>query len=194
MEPVTSPMARAPHISPEERAQVLDWLAESHQQLVAAMDGLSNAQWTWKPGPEQWSVGETAEHVVLAEARLFDFVRKALAEPPNPDWEQQTKGKTELLIRVMPTRQGKAVAPQSIVPKEALSGAQVKERFEKQRVEIVRFAGETQVALKQHTVAHPFPIFGVLDAYQWLIYIPLHTMRHQRQIAEVKANPGYPGR
>ena len=29
-------------------------------------------------------------------------------------------------------------------------------------------------------------------AYQWLIYAQLHTMRHDKQIAEVKATAGYP--
>jgi hypothetical protein len=48
------------------------------------------------------------------------------------------------------------------------------------------------VPLKEHTVDHPFPIFGTLNAYQWLIYIPLHNMRHDQQIAEVKASPGFP--
>ena len=31
-----------------------------------------------------------------------------------------------------------------------------------------------------------------LNGYQWLIYAPLHTMRHDKQIAEVKATPEYP--
>ena len=39
---------------------------------------------------------------------------------------------------------------------------------------------------------HPFPIFKVLNAYQWLLYIPLHNLRHDQQIAEVKRTPGYP--
>ena len=184
--------AADPHISAEERPQLLKWLDESHKEFFAAIDGVSDAQWKWKPAPERWSVGETAEHIVLAEALLFDFVRKAMATPPNPAWEEQTKGKTELLIRVMPSRQGKAVAPEPIVPHEGLARAQVKERFEKQRIDIVKFASETQAALKEHTVVHPFPTFGTLNAYQWLIYVPLHTIRHDKQIAEVKATPGYP--
>jgi hypothetical protein len=56
----------------------------------------------------------------------------------------------------------------------------------------VKFATGTEAALKEHTVEHPFPIFGTLNAYQWLIYVPLHTMRHDKQIAEVKATAGYP--
>ncbi|SPF44407.1 conserved exported hypothetical protein [Candidatus Sulfopaludibacter sp. SbA4] len=190
---LTLPLRAAdPHISAEERTQVLKWLDESHQEFFAAIDGVSDAQWKWKPAPERWSVGETAEHIVLAEALLFASVRKAAASPPNPAWEEQTKGKTEFIIRVMPSRQGKAVAPEPIVPHEGLTRAQVKERFEKQRVDIVKFAGETQVALKEHTVVHPFPVFGTLNAYQWLIYVPLHTIRHDKQIAEVKSTPGYP--
>jgi len=56
----------------------------------------------------------------------------------------------------------------------------------------VKFASQTDLALKEHTEVHPFPIFGTLNAYQWLIYVPLHTERHDKQIAEVKATAGYP--
>src|SRR5712692_8700178 len=75
--------ATDPHVTAEERAQLLKWLDESHKEFFAAIDSVSDAEWKWKPAPERWSVGETAEHIVLAEALLFDFVRKAMASPPN---------------------------------------------------------------------------------------------------------------
>ena len=184
--------AAAPRISDEERTRVLKWLDESHKEFFEAIDSVTEAQWQWKPAPERWSVGETAQHIVLAEALLFNFARKAIAAPPNPVWEEQTKGKTELLLQVIPTRQGKGAAPEPIVPHEGLTRCQVKERFEKQRIDIVNFANETRMTLKEHTVVHAFPTFGTLNAYQWLIYVPLHTIRHDEQIAEVKATPGYP--
>jgi hypothetical protein len=181
-----------PYVSTQERTQVVKWLGESRKEFFEAIGGVSDAQWKWKPAPERWSLGETAEHIVLAEALLFGFVRKAMAAPPNPAWEEQTKGKTELLIQVMPSRQGKGVAPEPIVPHESLTRAQVLERFEQHRIDIVNFARESQMAWKEHTVVHPFPAFGALNAYQWLIYVPLHTMRHNQQIADVKATLGYP--
>jgi hypothetical protein len=180
-----------PHISIEERTLVLKWLGESHQEFFEAIDRVSDAQWEWKPAPERWSLGETAEHIVLAEALLFAFVRRALAAPPNPAWEEQTEGKTELLIQVIPSRLANSVAPEPIVPREMLIRAQARERFENQRIDIVNFARESQMAWKEHTVVHPFPAFGTLNAHQWLIYVPLHTMRHNQQIAEVKASLGY---
>ncbi len=180
------------HMTSEERAKVLNWLDESRKEFLTAIDGVSEEQWRWKPAPDRWSVAETAEHAVLAEAALFGNVQKAVSLPANPAWEEKTKGKTEFIERVMAPRLGKATAPEPLVPKGEMTPAQVKERFERQRAEMVKFAAGTDLALKQYTVDHPFPVFGTLNAYQWLIYVPLHTMRHDKQIAEVKATAGYP--
>ena len=177
-------------MTPEERANALKWLEESRKEFLAAIDGLSEQQWTWKPAPNRWSVGEVAEHIVLAEASQFANVQKGLASTPDPDWETKTKGKTERLVAVLAPRLGKAQAPEAIVPKGGMTRAQVRERFEKQRAEIVKFAAESDAPLKQYIIDNPF--FGPLNGYNWLIYAPLHTMRHDKQIAEVKATPGYP--
>src|SRR5580658_4598909 len=160
------------HMTAEERTRVLNYLEDSRKEFLASIDGVTEEQWKWKPAPERWSVGETAEHIVLAEALLFGNVQKAVASPPNPAWEEKTKGKTEFIEKVMAPRLGKATAPEPIVPSGKMTQTQVR---------------ETEVALKEYTVEHPFAVFNTLNAYQWLIYAPLHTERHDKQIAEVKA-------
>lgn len=177
-------------MTPEERANALKWLEESRREFLAAIDGLSEQQWTWKAAPDRWSVGEVAEHIVLAEASQFANVQKALASAPDPDWESKTKGKTERLVAVLAPRLGRVQAAEAIVPKGGMTPAQVKERFAKQRAEIVKFAAESDAPLKQYIIDNAF--FGPLNGYNWLIYAPLHTMRHDKQIAEVKAAAGYP--
>ncbi len=177
-------------MTPEERTKVLHWLEESRREFLSALDGVTEQQWKWKPAPDRWSIAEVAEHIVLAEASQFGNVSKAIASRANADWEETTKGKTAMLEAILAPRLGKAKAPERLVPKGDMTPAQVKERFEKQRVEIVRFASETDIPLKQHTLDNAF--FGTLNGYQWLIYAPLHTMRHEKQIAEVKATAGYP--
>jgi hypothetical protein len=184
--------AADPHITAEERSKVVKWLDESRQEFLAAIDGVSDAQWRWKPAPEKWSVGEVAEHIVVAEGSMFQKVQSALAAPANAAWEQQTKGKTEMIEMVMAPRLGRVSAPEPLVPKGDMTKAQVKTRFEEQRIAMLKFARETNAALKEHTAEHPFAMFNPLSAYQWLIYAPLHTMRHDKQIAEVKATAGYP--
>ena len=173
-----------------ERVKVLTWLEDSRKEFLTAIDGVTNEQWKWKPSPDRWSVGEVAEHIVLAEAAVFGNVKRAIASPPNPAWEDKTKGKTETLEAVLAPRRGKAQAPEAIVPNAGMTKTQVIERFQTQRVEILKFATETDLPLKQYTIDNPF--FGPLNAYHWLIYAPLHTMRHDKQIAEVKATAGYP--
>jgi hypothetical protein len=184
--------AAEPGMTAEERAKVAAYLEDSRKEFLAALDGVTEAQWKWKPDPARWSVGETAEHIVITEASLFGNVKRALAAPANPDWEAQTKGKTEFIERVMAPRLGKAQAPEAVVPGGNMTLSEVKERFAKQRAEILEFVNTTQTPLKSHTVDHPMPVFKTLNAYQWLIYGPLHTMRHDKQIAEVKATAGYP--
>lgn len=182
------------HLTAEERAKVIKYLTESRDKLLAEISDLSEAQWKFKPAPDRWSVGEVAEHILLAEGTLFSAVERAMAAPVNPEWQEKTKGKTEFIERVMIQRLGKAQAPESIVPSGKLSRDELIAKFKEARAKTFKFTETTQFALKEHTVDHPFPVFGTLNGYQWLIYIPLHNIRHNQQIAEVKASPGYPAK
>ena len=58
--------AADPHTSAEERTQVLKWLDESHQEFFAAIDGVSDAQWKWKPAPE-WPRARAHFAIVFAD-------------------------------------------------------------------------------------------------------------------------------
>ncbi len=181
-----------PRMSAEERAKVKKYLAESEAELMKAIEKLSEAQWKFKPAPEKWSVGEVAEHIVLAEGLLFAMVEKAMADKPNAEWETKTKGKTELLERILVNRTGRAQAPEQIVPSGKLSRDEVIAKFKEVRARTNKFASNFDQPLKDHTADHMFPVFGTLNGYQWLIYVPLHNIRHNQQINEVKAHKDFP--
>jgi hypothetical protein len=185
--------AADPHITTEERAKLIRYLRDSQKEFLSYLDDVSDDQWNWKSAPDRWSVGETAEHIVLAETFLFKMAEKAMASDPNPDWEMKTKGKTELLERVMVDRSHKVQAPEPLKPNgRVMTRAEVIAKFRELRGKTIKFAETTQLPLKEHTTAGPFPIFDPLNAYQFVLYIPLHNLRHDQQIAEVKATAGYP--
>ena len=186
-----SAQAGDPQITADERAHLIKLLEDSRAEFLSYVRDVTPAQWTWKSAPDRWSVGETAEHIVLAEALLFGKAKEALAAPANPEWEKKTAGKTEFIERVMLDRSHKATAPEQVRPM-GLSQVEVIRRFQEARAETLKFVRETQAPLKDHTAEHPFKVFNTLNAYQWVLYIPLHNMRHDMQIAEVKATPGYP--
>ena len=188
------PAASDGKMTSDERANAIKLLQDSQKDLLSSVEGLSDDQWNFKPSPFKWSVGETVEHIALAEGLLFGTVQRAIATQPNPDWETKTSGKDKFIEGVLPNRSRKAQAPEPIQPfkRAKMSRADIMKLFKESRANTLKFAGTTDIALKSYTLDHPFPVFGTLNAYQWLIYIPLHNIRHNQQIGEVKANPGFP--
>lgn len=186
--------AADPNMTAQERAQLVQWLKDSQKEFLAAVSDLTDEQWKWKPAPARWSVGECAEHILLSEGMLFAKMQEALKNPPSDDWDAKTTPKTAIILQVMAPRLGKAQAPEEIQPTGKLTRAEIMSQYAEVRARTLKFAEETQIALKEHLAPHPFPIFNPLNAYQWLMYIPLHNMRHDKQIEEVKSTPGFPGK
>jgi hypothetical protein len=184
--------ASDPHMTAEERAKVVKLLLDTQKEYLDSIENLTDAQWRYKPSPFNWSVGEVAEHIVLAEGALYSLLERAIAQKPNPDWESKTAGKDAFIEKVMPSRARRAQAPYEIRPTGKLSRDEVIKRYKEVRARTLEFAQKTDLPLKAHTYDHPFPAFNTLNAYDWLIYIPLHNLRHDKQIAEVKASAGYP--
>jgi DinB family protein len=182
-----------PKITPDERAAAVKLLKDSEKEFLGLVEQLTDEQWNFKPAPFKWSVGQTAEHIALAEARLFGVVQQALASNPNPDWETKTTGKEVALERILAARTGRAQAPGAIQPiNKPMTRAEIMSSFKEGRTRTMKFIETTDASFKDHTIDNPFPAFGTLNAYQWFLYIPQHTSRHNKQIVEVKANPNFP--
>ncbi len=177
-----------------ERSKAIQLLKDSQKEFLASVEKLTDAQWNYKSPPingrERWSIAETSEHIMLSEELIFSRVNAALAAPVVPDWEAKTGKKTEMLMRVLVDRSGKATAPEAIQPKSKLTRAEIIAKYKETYAKVLKFAETTDADLKNHTSDNPF--FGPLNAYQWLIYVPLHNLRHNMQIAEVKTYEGYP--
>lgn len=188
----TAAHASDPHMTADERAKLVRLMKESLAECLSSIENLTEAQWNYRPSPIRWSVGLVAEHILLTERALFSTMEKALAEKPNPDWESKTAGKAAFIERVMPNRTRQAQAPIEVQPAGKLTREEAIRQFKEVRAKTLQFAEKTDLPLKAHTYDHPFPVFNTLSAYDWLLYIPLHNQRHNKQIAEVKASAGYP--
>ena len=187
--PAAAQTSSDPKMTRSERAELIELLNKSEKEFLQAVEGLTDEQWAFKPGPDRWSVAECAEHIVLAEALLFETATKSLTAASDEKWEA-TLSKTDVLRRALPNRSTKVDAPAAIKPRQAMTRPQLMARFREQRARALAYVQETEAPLKAHTAANPF--FGPLNAHQWLLYIPLHHARHNLQIAEVKTSPEYP--
>jgi hypothetical protein len=177
----------------EERAKVVKALLDTQKELMDMIANLTDEQWNFRPAPFKWTVGQTAEHIALGEGLLFAQVERALAAPVNPDWEAKTAKKENLILGPVAMRGGKAAAPEPMQPiGKNMSRAEIMKLLKEEREKCLKFAKETNADLKSHTTEHPFPVFGTLNAYQWLLYVPAHNSRHNKQVAEIKANANFP--
>jgi hypothetical protein len=184
------------YLTAEEHQELLKLLDESRDLLMSRITGLSDEQWNFKPNADRWSVAECVEHIVRSERALLEYAQGAMEAGPDEEWAEKVKGKTELLRRVMPNRNpggaGGAQAPMEIRPTDNWSRAKAIQEFYTMRGEVVAYCETIEKPIKEYTKEHPFPVFGWLSAHDWLIYVPLHTIRHSRQLIEVQEDPNYP--
>src|SRR6476469_727216 len=192
-----APASKAPAqesmtLTPEERTRAIEYLKETQKDFLASIEGVSEAQWKFKAGPDRWSIAETAEHIGLAEQLIWDRISGTIMKsPPAPEKRAETKGKDEIVLTKVPDRSQKAQAPEQLRPtgKWATKAALVKD-FEATRAKEISYVGETKDDLRSHFAEHPF--LKTIDAYQWILLNGAHCKRHTLQIQEVKTDPNYP--
>ena len=181
-----------PYLSDDERVRVVRLLQQTRDDFLAAVESVTDAQWDFRPGPDRWSIGLIAEHLGLVERRLFGQVERALEGDADPGWRSTTAGKNELIETMLADRGTPWDAPEQVVPTGTAGRREAIRIYRERRARSLAFAETTADPLNAHTLDHHRPVFGTLNAYQWLVYIPLHNQRHIQQIEEIKAAPGYP--
>ena len=175
-----------------ERDTLSRRLHESHDLFLRTLDGVSAAQWVFKPSPDEWSIGECADHVLFIENLTYGLVtEKILGRPAEPEKVAQCLGKEAKLSRAVPDRSTKVKMPFAAQPTGfGESPAKLGEAFTAARRKIVDYVQTTQKPLHHHFAPHM--IFKDLDGAQWILMMALHVERHVLQIDEVKAHADYP--
>ena len=182
-------------LSKEERDKAVTELEGSKKAFLDATKGLSAAQWNFKSAPDRWSVAECAEHIALSEGFIFGVVSdRIMKAPANPEKRDAAKGKDDKIIPMLQDRTHKAIAPEQIDPakNKPMTGEESVKLFLDNRAHTIDYIKTTQEDLRDHLFDHPVPVFGTMDAYQWVLFLSGHSRRHTAQILEVKADPNFP--
>ena len=179
-------------VTQQERDSLLKHLAQTRQAFVDSVSGLSDAQWTFKAGPDRWSIAEVAEHIAVSETTIRELVTEkilksaAVPREPNPVPDEK-------LLAGLLDRTSRFQAPEMLRPTNrwASRDALIKD-FVAAREQTAAYVRTTTDDLHGH--AAPHPVFKMLDAYQWLLLLAGHSARHTAQIEEVKTTAGYPAK
>ena len=179
-----------------EREKAVSHLERTRKLFLASVEGLSEAQLTFKASPRRWSILECAEHLALAEDFFFAHtVSRVMAIPPAPERpvlpEPGLLARDELVLARVADRSLRAEAPEPLKPSQRFPTIQAAvEHFNRARTQTADYARTTQDDLRSHIT--PGPPEQQMDAYQFLLMMAAHTERHTQQIQEAKASAGYP--
>jgi hypothetical protein len=177
-------------MTPAERAYLLEQLETSKKAMLASIQGLSAAQWTFKSAPEVWSVQECAEHIILAENYIFGGAQQILKTPAVDRPALSNEEVDRKIVAGVQDRSHKAKAPEAIVPSGKFATPEDAAReFTARRDKTIAYVTTTTDDLRVHVGPGPA---GPMDAYQFLLLLAAHSARHTAQIREVESNPGYP--
>jgi DinB superfamily len=172
-------------LSPEERSAAVEELEASRRRLLAALDGLTEEQWRARPAPDRWSIAECAEHITAAEVPLPKLYKSAIAVEPPAQERPQIRNKDDYVRRVLRDRSGHQEAPERLHPKGRFPTPEETVRtFRERREANLDFVRTTSEALRDWFAPHPFA--GLIDGYQWILFLAAHTDRHCEQIEEIR--------
>lgn len=175
----------------EDKTLLLTTLQESKDNLLKDIAGLTDAQLEFKTAPDRWSIIECVEHITLIEKAISEGEQHLMQQPANPDRRKDIKATDEGILKNVQDRSHKIKAPEIGIPKHNYATpADAVKAFTEQRDKLIAYVTNTDDDMRNHVMDHP--VLGPVDAYQLLLLDAAHTIRHTKQIEEVKADPGFP--
>ncbi|MFQ5879441.1 MAG: DinB family protein [Dehalococcoidia bacterium] len=158
------------HQAEKDIADIKVLVQEEWGRLQALIEGLTQAQADFRPGPDQWSAAEVVRHLTLSNQRVRDRIA-ALARGQAID---------------VPTRPG------TLPSDEGLPFNEVAQQFQEVAEEIMAVVdGCDPWANLDLTSAHG--VFGPLNWRQWLAFLRVHGRDHSQQVEGIKNAPAFPG-
>ncbi len=173
------------------------YLQQTQTGVIGATQGLSPAQWKFKPAAERWSIVEIVEHMVLAQEFMLGPVQEQLAKAP-PAADRDSKAVDAIIVSQLPDRTTKFHAPDFLEPTGRWTPAVSMDRLRRNFVQLS--ASLDAPNLREHVIDSPSlkavskGEYDKMDGYQWILAAAAHTERHTKQILEVRADNNFPAK
>src|SRR5258708_20856713 len=104
-------VAFAQSLTQADRERAAKYLQQTSDGVVAATQGLSEAQMKFKAAPDRWSVAETLEHIALAEDFLMQNITEKIMKAPAGPADRDTAKLDTMILAAVPDRRTKMQAP-----------------------------------------------------------------------------------
>jgi hypothetical protein len=159
--------------------------------VLKEVEGLTQAQADWKPGAEDWSVGEIVHHLTIAEIATGKLTTKLTREAQASGAPAGFPADLREFRPLVADSAAAADAPQVVWPErgkpieELVAGMKATRQRSRQSIEKLAAIDPRPLVFKHFRL-------GDLDLSQWWQLQAHHDGIHLRQIRDVKARPGFP--
>ena len=151
--------------------------AKIRNQILQAVEGLSDEKLNRKPTAEEWSPMQILDHLQLMETTVAKGVSRELKKETS---EKALKKPIAMTV----SRAFKVNAPKHVVPTgEFVPLEEMKERLNASHNFLYEvYDRATPEQLKEKSMPHP--VFGKVPLIQWFPFVGLHEKRHFKQLEE----------
>lgn len=170
-----------------ERQRLLAHMEMTSSWLIDEVTGLTAVQLAFRRGPEEWSIAQVIDHLLVVSPIYWSDLQAAVKSAPGKALLRNSDADL-LWYGIDRTFREKAIAAE--VPKgrfKDLAGALAE--YRKHHDRLVQYIRTTDDDLRSRLV----PRQGS-DAYQWALLISTHEQRHILQIREIKGDARFPGK
>ena len=186
-----------PRILHAELSEYRRQLRDARSDAEKLVDGLTDAQFNWRPAPGRWSIAECLDHLNNGWRVLPKLDHKIAAAA-----EQGIRGEGpyrhpllgRLYVRfVEPPPRVRVRAPKAYVPTPDQPLAAVAPRFLELQDEIIRrVIAADGLDLGEIRMSSPITRRFKMSLGQWFAFLAAHERRHLWQAWQVRKSPEFP--
>ena len=160
-------------------------------ELLERLDGFSDAQHGFRPGPGRWSLADVVHHLILVEeAFVRNGRRQAGSRPARVSLQSRVR---ERLVLSVLARDVRVLAPSTaVVPRSHVPLALLGARWTAARHELLDYLTELPGPTWART-AFFHPRTGWITAAGGLRFLRAHIRHHLRQVDRIVSADGFPG-
>lgn len=169
-------------MSGHARDILVERLEISRNELRLMTESLPEEAWRQRGKEGAWSPGEIVQHLTIVERGVLAWLLRAKPETgalvPEPIGDAAVERVSTPHIRLS--------SPEQVRPSgDWITGAEVWEKFQAARESTLAYVRQSPIDLR--TLRRLHPVLGMMDGYQWLLFLAAHCQRHTRQVREVLA-------
>ena len=165
---------------------------EDRQKLMNAVKGLNQQQMDFKISPDEWSIGEILQHLILGEAATGKLVHRLIKEGAKSALATD-KESTLKPVDQMDYSYSSGKAPEFMLPQPAMPMEEIIQQLETnhQRIKetLERYSGDDPDELRS-----PMPSGSeeVRNLSQWVRFTGLHETHHFKKVKAIIESDGFP--